>query len=169
MKPSVLLPAVGLPILQTGIRSCHLGTENPVVSRGTITRYSGLSSFSARSLGTDAAGVTPWQNTIALVMGEKGEKCFSSSWIRGMRGVTYICRVRNYGFKQRAVFKSTLRSYFASHSCCLVTQVLSLAVDSDIVYAAVEGLGGTVRPGTQTWSHYLRWSSWWDGGRWKGD
>lgn len=79
MKPSVLLPAVGLPILQTGIRSCPLGTENPVVSRGAITRYSGLSSFSARSLGTDAAGVTPWQNTIALVMGEKGEKCSSSS------------------------------------------------------------------------------------------
>lgn len=67
-----------------------------------------------------------------------------------MRGVTYICRVRNYGFKQRAVFQSSLSSYFASHSCCLVTQVLSLAVDSDIVYAAVEGLGGTVRPGTQT-------------------
>lgn len=74
MKPSVLLPAVGLPILQTGIRSCHLGTENPVVSRGTITRYSGLSSFSARSFGTDAAGVAPYQNTITLVMGEKGEK-----------------------------------------------------------------------------------------------
>lgn len=70
IKTFVLLPAVGLPIVQTGIRSCHLGTENPVVSRRAITRYSGLSSLSARSLGTDTAGVTPCKNTIALVMEE---------------------------------------------------------------------------------------------------
>lgn len=70
INPLVLLPAVGLPIVQAGIRSCHLGTENPVVSRRAITCYTGLSSLSARSLGTDAAGVAPCQYTIALVMGE---------------------------------------------------------------------------------------------------
>lgn len=71
----VLLPAAGLPIVQTGIRSCHLGTENPVVFRRAITRYSGLSSLSTRSLGTDTAGVTTCKNTIALVMEENWEKC----------------------------------------------------------------------------------------------
>lgn len=76
-----------------------------------------------------------------------------------IRSVTYVCRVRKHS-SGRELF-----SYFASHSRALVTQVLSLAVDSDVVYAAIKALRGTVRPGTQTWRHHLRRSSWWDGGR----
>lgn len=66
----VRLPAVGLPVAQARVGSCHLGTQNPVSSRGAVTRYSGLSSFPTRSLGTNTAGVTPCKNAVALVTGE---------------------------------------------------------------------------------------------------
>lgn len=60
-----------------------------------------------------------------------------------------MCNPSEQGWKLEYK-QCSLRSYFASHSCCPVTQVLSLAVDSDIVYAAIKGLWGTIRPGTQT-------------------
>lgn len=64
------LPAVGLPVAQTGVGCCHLGTQNPVAPWRAVTCYSGLSSLPTRSLGTNTAGVTPRKNAVALVTGE---------------------------------------------------------------------------------------------------
>lgn len=48
-----------------------------------------------------------------------------------------------------------------SRSCCSsVTQVLRLAIDSDIVDAAIKSLRGTVRAGSETCGYHLRWYTW---------
>lgn len=59
---------------------------------------------------------------------------------------------------------NAVSNYFAleplwSSSCCSVTQVLRVAVDSDIVDAAIKSLRGTVRTGSQTGGQHLRWYS----------
>lgn len=139
----MLLPAAALPAAQTGVRSRRLGAQDPVAPWGAIARHSGLSSLPARSLGTNTTGVTPCEDAIALVTGENGERCTRQDRERNLSSL-------GLKWRQKALFRSSLCSYFASRSRCSVTQVLSLAVDPDVVYAAVKGLGGTVRPGTQT-------------------
>lgn len=57
--------------------------------------------------------------------------------------------------------------YLPSSSCRSVTQVLRLAVDLDVVDAAIEGLRGAIRAGSQTRGHHLRRHTWKRGRRWE--
>lgn len=128
------------PAVLTGARCRRLVTQSPAASWRTVTRYPRLSALPAGALSTHAAGVTPCANGIALPTEQEREKRLLS-FERFSKDALMLV----FAFCHLCLDPLRLRSSRGSE-----TQVLSLAVDPDIVDAAVKSLKGTLWAGSQT-------------------